>query len=347
MWPSPPGHLPIGVDGIPARLFLHHPFMETETLGLASHNADILGTAPQLLSQRQDALSGTLMDLVKDLRTAAAELLAQGGGDGWKFCRYFFHRMRQAVTNRRLGKERPHAVDRAFKASRENPSYPILWIGLSSRLTEGRHQAVATERTDQPIHRHRRDIVQDGTEFQAQPTMRGEEDVPGHVGSHGPVAQDKMGQHGEDRLAYRTLQAPDRDPAESDTHIVRVACQTKAARTRGFMPELEASGQDESNNKVEKGFALVQQTKVGSLVVKIDNNGALLSDTRGRRLLHSEFPARQPLPGPFCKTTRDLPPCLGNSVTVRLRQREYVAYAVSAIWHRAEGAFSSIVVDSS
>ena len=36
--------------------FSRHPLVDTQTLGLASHNADVFGNAPQLLSQRKDVV---------------------------------------------------------------------------------------------------------------------------------------------------------------------------------------------------------------------------------------------------------------------------------------------------
>jgi hypothetical protein len=76
------GHLLVGIDSIPAGLLLANPLVEPYALGLASHHTAVFSPTPQLLSQREDALAGPLMDLVQDWRKAATAWLAQGGGVG-------------------------------------------------------------------------------------------------------------------------------------------------------------------------------------------------------------------------------------------------------------------------
>src|SRR5215471_13690185 len=86
-----------------------------------------------------------------------------------------------------------------------------------------------------------------------------------------------MRQDGEDRLAPRTLNAPDGHPTQAYTHIMGVTRQAPAPITGGLMLQLEAEGQKEGEDALEKRLAIAQQVEVGSFVSKIDSDGAVVS----------------------------------------------------------------------
>ena len=76
-------------------------------------------------------------------------------------------------------------------------------------------------------------------------TFDGQQCIAGRLGSHRAVAQDEMGQHGEYRLAPRTLNAPNDQTAEPNAGIMRVAGQT-AAVTGRFVDELKTDRVEEA-----------------------------------------------------------------------------------------------------
>jgi hypothetical protein len=60
-----------------------------------------------------------------------------------------------------------------------------------------------------------------------------------------------------------------------------VASQGTAAVTGRFVMELETQGEDESQDKLDEGFAIAEQLKVGRLIVEIDGNRTVLSGRFG------------------------------------------------------------------
>src|SRR5215813_1347841 len=82
---------------------------------------------------------------------------------------------------------------------------------------------------------------------------------------------------GEHRFAPRTLDPPDGHPTQAHTPIMGVAGQAPASITGGLMLQLEAEGQKESEDALEKRLAIAQQVEVGGFVSKIDRDGAVVS----------------------------------------------------------------------
>jgi hypothetical protein len=72
--------------------------------------------------------------------------------------------------------------------------------------------------------------------------MGGQQGIAGHLRTHRAVAQDEMRQNREHRATGGALEPPDRDPAQPDADIMRVARQAPAAVTRRLMGELKAEG---------------------------------------------------------------------------------------------------------
>jgi hypothetical protein len=52
--------------------------------------------------------------------------------------------------------------------------------------------------------------------------------------------------------------------------------QAPAAATGGRVCELKAKGEEKGEDTLNKRFALVEQTKVGGFVLKIDGDGAIV-----------------------------------------------------------------------
>jgi hypothetical protein len=73
----------------------------------------------------------------------------------------------------------------------------------------------------------------------------GDQRLPGHVGAHAAVSQDKMGQDREDGFAGGALNPPDSEAAEADTRIMGVARQASTAVTGRLVFQLKAEGEDE------------------------------------------------------------------------------------------------------
>src|SRR5262249_5882182 len=85
------------------------------------------------------------------------------------------------------------------------------------------HQTLVSERADEAIERHRREMVKHGAQLQTEATVGGQQRITGHCGPHLAVTQDEMRQDRKYCLARRTLDAPDSDPTEPDTDVMRVA----------------------------------------------------------------------------------------------------------------------------
>jgi hypothetical protein len=105
-------------------------------------------------------------------------------------------------------------------------------------------QNLAAKRTDYAIEGHRRDMIEDGAEFQTEATMGCQQGSTGHLRWHLAVTQDEVRQDREHRFARRTLDTPDGEPTQPDTDIMGMACQPPAAATGCLMFELKSEGQD-------------------------------------------------------------------------------------------------------
>jgi hypothetical protein len=105
----------------------------------------------------------------------------------------------------------------------------VLFIGQDicgqRQPTPGQHghHTLLTQRTDQTIEGHRRDMADHGAPLQTQSTMRGQQGIAGHLGAHLAIAQDEVGEDREHRFAPRTLDTPDGHPTQADAHVMGVA----------------------------------------------------------------------------------------------------------------------------
>src|SRR5713101_5146147 len=99
----------------------------------------------------------------------------------------------------------------------------------------------------------------------------------GDVRAHLAIAQDEMGEDREHRATRRALETPDGEPTQTDPGVMRVAGETPATATGGFVCELKANGQEESQHQLDKGLAIAKQLKVGGFILKIDGDGAVFA----------------------------------------------------------------------
>ena len=116
-------------------------------------------------------------------------------------------------------------------------------------MAQGTHEAIEGHGRDMPNHR---------TQLQTQPAMRRQQGIAGHLGAYGAIAKDEMRQDREDGFARGALDAPDGEPTQPDTDIMRVAGETPTAATSGRVGELQAQGQNKSEDELDKRLAIVQ-----------------------------------------------------------------------------------------
>ena len=108
------------------------------------------------------------------------------------------------------------------------------------------YQTLMAERTDEPIDGHRRDLINDGAAFQTEATMGRQQGIAGHCWPPLAIAENEVGEDREHGFAPRTLDTPDGDPPQADTHVMRVAGQAPAAPTAHLMLELKAQGEEKA-----------------------------------------------------------------------------------------------------
>src|SRR5215471_7618908 len=116
-----------------------------------------------------------------------------------------------------------------------------------------------------------------GTPSQAEAAMGGDQGLAGDIGAHAAIAQDKVRQDGEHRLARGALDAPDGEAIQANPGIMGVTGQTATTRTGRLVGELEADREDEGQDKLDKRFAIVDQLEVGGWILEIDGEDAVLA----------------------------------------------------------------------
>jgi hypothetical protein len=102
-----------------------------------------------------------------------------------------------------------------------------------------------------------------------------------------------MGQHGEHRFARGALDTPEDETAQADPGIMGVACEAATLAAAGLMGELETEGEDEGEDKLDERLGIIQERKVGRLIVEIDGEGAILARRFGG-LSHVSSPFTEP-----------------------------------------------------
>jgi hypothetical protein len=154
--------------------------------------------------------------------------------------------------------------------------------------------------------------------------MGGQEGIADRLGSHLAVAQDEMGQHGEDRLASRALHAPDGETAKPHAGIMGVAGQRATAVTGRLVCELEAKGEEKGQDTLDERLGIAKELRVGGLIVEIDSDRTILAcrfgglchvsspmGWRWMRMRHDE--ANVLKDQPYCGMLRTLPLNPGES----------------------------------
>ena len=139
------------------------------------------------------------------------------------------------------------------------------------------HQPTVTERTDEPIERHRREVIKHRTQLQAQAVMGGQEGIASDLRAPLAIAQDEVGEHGEYRAARRTLETPDGEPTQADPDVMRVARQASAPVTGRLVGEWKAEGQEKGEDAFDKRLAITKQLIVGGFILEIDRNGTIFT----------------------------------------------------------------------
>ena len=112
-------------------------------------------------------------------------------------------------------------------------------------------------------------------------TVCGQERITGQLRSYLAVAQDEMRQDREHGFAPRTLDTPDSDPTQTDTHVMRVARQAPTSITGGLVLQLETKGYEEGEDALKKRLAIAQQLNVRGFVSKIDGDGPVCAGLFG------------------------------------------------------------------
>ena len=151
-----------------------------------------------------------------------------------------------------------------------------------STSCQHRHQPLVAKGTHETIEGHRGDVADDRAQFQTEPPVSGQQGIAGRVRTHGAIAQDEVREHREDRFACRALEAPDGDPTQPDTRIMRMAGQAPTAATGRLVLELKAKGYDEGDDTFEERLPIAKQLEVHRFASEIDGDGAVFSHRLSR-----------------------------------------------------------------
>ena len=122
------------------------------------------------------------------------------------------------------------------------------------------------EGTDEAIERHRREVIEDRTQLQAQSAMRCQYGITSDLRRHLAIPQDEVRQDGEHRTTRGTLEPPDGDAAQTDAGIMRMAREASTATIGRFVFELKAKGEEKSEDAFDKRFAIAQELIIGRFV---------------------------------------------------------------------------------
>jgi hypothetical protein len=95
-------------------------------------------------------------------------------------------------------------------------------------------------------------------------------------------APDDIREDREYRFARGALKTPDRDPTQTDAHVMRVACQASAAATGRLVLQLKTQRQAERQHQFHTGLAVAKQLNVGRFVLNIDGDRAVFAGLVGR-----------------------------------------------------------------
>jgi hypothetical protein len=99
-------------------------------------------------------------------------------------------------------------------------------------------------------------MADDGAQFSTEAALRRQQGIACHVRTHRAIAQDKVGQDREHRVAPRALYPPDSHPAQADTDIMGVAGQTPALAAASLVEELKAESENKREHELDKRFGV-------------------------------------------------------------------------------------------
>ena len=128
------------------------------------------------------------------------------------------------------------ATDNRGQIHRRRETATVLLVGQevdgqwSATPGQHAHQALLTQRTNQTIERHRGDMADDCAQLPTEAPMGGPEPITGHVRTPVAIAQDDVGEHRDYRFPRGALEAPNGEPTQPDTRLMRMACQTPSPR---------------------------------------------------------------------------------------------------------------------
>src|SRR5215470_19766495 len=97
----------------------------------------------------------------------------------------------------------------------------------------------------------------------------------------GLLIYNEVGEDGEHRVTGGALHPPDGEAPEAHPRIMGVACEAPAAATGRLVGELKADREEEGKDELDKRLGIVQERKVGCLIVEVDGNGAVLAGRFG------------------------------------------------------------------
>ena len=121
--------------------------------------------------------------------------------------------------------------------------------------------------------------------------MGGQQGVTGHLRSHRAVAQDEMGQHGEDRFAGGALDAPDGETTQANPRVMGVARQAPTLTAAALVEELKAEGEEKGEDELDKRLGVVKELVVSRFIVEINGDCAVFACHFGG-LAHVSSPCR-------------------------------------------------------
>jgi len=108
-------------------------------------------------------------------------------------------------------------------------------------------------------------MVEHRAQLQTEAAVRGQQRITGDLRSHLAIAENEVGEHREHHATRGALDAPDGEPAQTDSDVMRVARQTPTAATHGLVCELKAQGEEKGPHTFDKGLAISQELKVAML----------------------------------------------------------------------------------
>src|SRR2546427_328549 len=116
-----------------------------------------------------------------------------------------------------------------------------------------RDQTVLTQRTDETVERHGRDMMNHRAQLQTEAAMRGQQGITGNIRTHLTIAQDEVRQDREHRATRGALDTPDGEPTQPDTGIMGVAGgETPPPAGRPLLGVENAGGEGRGNRKSTK-----------------------------------------------------------------------------------------------